>query len=243
MFMKSAVAKRITIGVAAAFLLGAASPASADPWDHRGERGGEHHEHERHEHWQGGERHDRGDWPHYAWGRSHDRVIVVPAPPPWFESGPAYVYRPRYAPRYYAVPPVVVERPIACHRDVVGGLIGGVAGGVLGNQLAPHQGRGVATLGGAIIGALIGGAVGQAMDLDDQACIGQVLEYAPTNRVVQWSDPAQGAFYQVVPLNGYQPGPGRYCREYQTTVTIGGEMQQAYGTACRQPDGSWRPAN
>ena len=33
-----------------------------------------------------------------------------------------------------------------------------------------------------------------------------------------------------------------YCREYQRTVTIGGKAQQTYGTACMQPDGSWRVA-
>lgn len=32
---------------------------------------------------------------------------------------------------------------------------------------------------------------------------------------------------------------GRYCREFQHEVTIGGKSEQAYGTACRQPDGSW----
>ena len=32
----------------------------------------------------------------------------------------------------------------------------------------------------------------------------------------------------------------RYCREYQRTVTIDGAPVEAYGTACRQPDGSWR---
>ena len=32
---------------------------------------------------------------------------------------------------------------------------------------------------------------------------------------------------------------GRYCREFQQTVTIGGRREQAYGTACRQPDGTW----
>ncbi|MEE8203551.1 MAG: hypothetical protein V3R74_07315, partial [Alphaproteobacteria bacterium] len=30
------------------------------------------------------------------------------------------------------------------------------------------------------------------------------------------------------------------CREYQTTVNVGGQVEQAYGTACRQPDGSWQ---
>ena len=31
-----------------------------------------------------------------------------------------------------------------------------------------------------------------------------------------------------------------YCREYQHTVTIDGKQEKAYGTACRQPDGSWK---
>lgn len=30
------------------------------------------------------------------------------------------------------------------------------------------------------------------------------------------------------------------CREYQTTITIGGKPQKAYGRACRQPDGTWK---
>jgi len=32
---------------------------------------------------------------------------------------------------------------------------------------------------------------------------------------------------------------GRYCREFLQEVLIGGRKEQAYGTACRQPDGSW----
>ena len=32
---------------------------------------------------------------------------------------------------------------------------------------------------------------------------------------------------------------GRYCREFQQVVTVGGSREQAYGVACRQPDGSW----
>lgn len=33
---------------------------------------------------------------------------------------------------------------------------------------------------------------------------------------------------------------GEYCREYTRTVTIGGKITEAYGTACLQPDGSWK---
>ncbi len=30
------------------------------------------------------------------------------------------------------------------------------------------------------------------------------------------------------------------CREFSDTITINGQPQQAHGTACQQPDGSWR---
>ncbi len=32
---------------------------------------------------------------------------------------------------------------------------------------------------------------------------------------------------------------GRYCREFLQEVSIGGRTEQAYGTACLQPDGAW----
>ena len=31
-----------------------------------------------------------------------------------------------------------------------------------------------------------------------------------------------------------------YCREYTQSLKIGNAVQQGYGTACRQPDGSWQ---
>ena len=34
--------------------------------------------------------------------------------------------------------------------------------------------------------------------------------------------------------------PPPNCREFTQTITVGGQAVQATGTACRQPDGSWR---
>lgn len=34
--------------------------------------------------------------------------------------------------------------------------------------------------------------------------------------------------------------PPQSCREFNTSVMVGGAPQRAYGTACLQPDGSWR---
>jgi hypothetical protein len=38
----------------------------------------------------------------------------------------------------------------------------------------------------------------------------------------------------------YTAPNGQTCREYQSTAEIGGHRQMTYGTACLQPDGSWR---
>ena len=38
----------------------------------------------------------------------------------------------------------------------------------------------------------------------------------------------------------YRASNGLTCREFQTTITVGGQAQPAYGTACLQPDGSWK---
>lgn len=47
----------------------------------------------------------------------------------------------------------------------------------------------------------------------------------------------------VVQEIAYQPQReerGGYCREYQHSVHIGSRVQESYGTACLQPDGSWK---
>lgn len=41
---------------------------------------------------------------------------------------------------------------------------------------------------------------------------------------------------QYMPATYQEP----YCREFTKVVTIGGRAQNAYGKACRQPDGSWQ---
>ena len=31
-----------------------------------------------------------------------------------------------------------------------------------------------------------------------------------------------------------------YCREFTQTIEVGGKKEEGYGTACQQPDGSWK---
>jgi len=127
-----------------------------------------------------------------------------------------------------------------CNRAVLGGVLGGAAGAAIGSTVDKHDGRRAAIVGGTIIGVLVGGAIGQYMDSVDQNCIGQTLEHVPDGETIVWRNPNVGGAYQVTPAETYQRDDGRYCREYITEVVIGGRRQQAYGTACRQPDGSWQ---
>jgi surface antigen len=137
--------------------------------------------------------------------------------------------------------PVLVPRGnrLFCDRELLGSVIGGAAGGLLGNQIGRGDGRTAATIGGALLGVLVGGSIGRTMDSADQACVGHTLERAEANRVVSWENP-DGRAYEVRPVRSFQDSAGRQCREYVTTARIDGRLQQAYGTACRQPDGSWQ---
>jgi hypothetical protein len=42
------------------------------------------------------------------------------------------------------------------------------------------------------------------------------------------------------PVNIQAPITNGYCREFQSTIKIGNRAQPAYGTACQQPDGTWK---
>lgn len=64
---------------------------------------------------------------------------------------------------------------------------------------------------------------------------------APVGTPIMWNNgPASGS---VVTLRDGRAADGAYCREFQQNVIIGGQTQQAYGTACQQPDGAWRVVN
>jgi hypothetical protein len=48
----------------------------------------------------------------------------------------------------------------------------------------------------------------------------------------------------ATPTSDYYQGPGgQTCRQYGTTVYMSGQPQTTYGTACLQPDGTWRMVN
>lgn len=66
------------------------------------------------------------------------------------------------------------------------------------------------------------------------------LENNKSGESANWSNPETGHLGTVTPLETYDEGTARPCRDYQQTVTVKGKTGVAYHTACREPDGSWK---
>lgn len=122
----------------------------------------------------------------------------------------------------------------------VGTIAGGVAGGLLGSTVGGGSGKLVAIAAGTLAGAYIGGAVGRSMDAQDRMRMSNALEHNAVGRPAYWRNINTGAEYEVIPTRNVAIEGNEYCREYRTVANIAGKKQQMYGTACRQPDGTWR---
>ena len=167
-------------------------------------------------------------------------VALAPAyadPPSW---APAHGYRAKQAYQGLNFDPSFT----ACDTgltgsDLVGGAIGATIGGLIGSQIGDGRGQMAATGAGVLLGAILGIQAMSSMTPADEGCAMQTLERAPEDQTVRWQNPDTNAHYTVTPTRTTEEN-GRYCREYTTTVTIGGKLEEAYGRACRQPDGSWQ---
>lgn len=130
-------------------------------------------------------------------------------------------------------------------KQGIGAVSGAVVGGVVGNQFGDGSGRTVATTLGVIAGGLIGSELGRSLDQQDQRralnAEYQALEYGRVGSPVVWRNPDSGNYGEVLPTRTYQNN-SLQCREYSHTIYIDGRPETARGTACRQPDGTWRPS-
>ncbi len=128
-----------------------------------------------------------------------------------------------------------------------GMLVGAALGGLVGSKIGRGSGQLAAVALGALGGAFLGREVGQSLDRADRLYAKQAasrgLEHQSSGATTRWSNPDSGHHGTFTPVRTYQEPTGRYCREYQQTVTVGGQTEQAFGTACRQPDRSWKVVN
>lgn len=128
-------------------------------------------------------------------------------------------------------------------KQTIGGLGGAALGGWAGSTIGGGKGRLAATAAGVLIGALVGSEIGRTMDDVDRQKAERAYTQAttaPVGQSITWSNPQTGNYGTVTPTReGTRQATGEYCREFQQTVTVGGQQEQAYGVACRKPDGQW----
>jgi len=128
-------------------------------------------------------------------------------------------------------------------KETGGALLGGVGGALLGSRFGKGSGALVTTAIGALGGAFLGSSIGRSMDKTDrlyaERSASQAFETYPSGRSAEWRNPDTGNYGTVTPTRTYEQS-GRYCREYETTINVGGRAERGYGTACRQPDGTWQ---
>ena len=126
-------------------------------------------------------------------------------------------------------------------KTQVGAAAGAAAGGLIG---AAAGGEAEGIIAGVLLGGLLGGALGNALDNVDReyaqknAYFG--LENTPSGTTSEWVNPDSGHSGSFTPVRTWKDAEGDYCREFQQSISVGGKTERAYGTACRQPDGTWR---
>jgi len=129
-------------------------------------------------------------------------------------------------------------------KEQWGTILGGATGAVVGSQFGGGKGQMAATAAGTLLGAFVGSSIGRSLDKVDMMQLHQTqqhtLETAPDNRAGAWQNPNTGNSGTVTPVQTFQSSSGNYCREFQQQIMVGGRSETAYGTACRQPDGTWQ---
>lgn len=173
-------------------------------------------------------------------------------PPPW---APAHGHAtktfgtasdPVELPLGYRVPAGLRDgrcRPEMFDQRDIGGLVGAAAGGFSGSRFSKSNDTLAATAIGALIGAAVGHRAGGGIARSEEVCFSQSFEYVADRETIAWMDPVAGVHYAVTPTKTVKALDGRFCREYTARATVNGQAAGTFGTACRQPDGSWELIN
>lgn len=130
------------------------------------------------------------------------------------------------------------------NKEQIGMVAGALGGAFAAKDVGKGKGNVLAIAGGTILGGLIGGSIGKSLDRADMAYANSstqnALEQTSSGVTSKWVNPDSGNSGTITPVRTYQSNNGQYCREFNQTIMVGGQSQKAFGTACRQPDGSWK---
>ncbi len=129
----------------------------------------------------------------------------------------------------------------------VGTVLGAAGGAALGSRIGSGSGRVAGIAVGTLLGAGLGREIGASLDRADMNFYNttqqQALETAQPGQTLPWQNPQSGNNGSFTPSGYYTNNEGQYCREFSQTIQVGGKSERAFGTACRQQDGTWRVVN
>lgn len=138
----------------------------------------------------------------------------------------------------------------SCTKQESGTLLGAIGGAVVGSAIGGKgggTGKVIAVAAGTLAGAYIGSEIGKSLDRADRQAMREKTQYSlettPSGEATTWYNPDSGNSGTITPQPAYSNKANEYCREYQQTVTVAGKTETAYGTACRQEDGTWKIIN
>jgi surface antigen len=124
-----------------------------------------------------------------------------------------------------------------------GSLVGAATDIITGAQAGKGPSRVVTAPGGAVIGGIGGDEVGRQMSDRERGIAAnaeyRALEYGRSGAPTAWDYPATHHRGSIVPSRPYQKG-SQYCRTYTHTINRGASPEIVKGTACREPNGTWR---
>jgi len=146
---------------------------------------------------------------------------------------------------------VALSIPLSsCTKEETGTLLGAIGGAAIGSAIGGDNhgtGKVIAVAAGTLAGAYIGKEMGKSLDRADRIAMEKQTQYTLENntsgQASTWHNPDSGNSGTITPQPAYTNKAEEYCREYQQTVTVGGKTETAYGTACRQEDGTWKITN
>ena len=132
------------------------------------------------------------------------------------------------------------------NKEMIGGASGAILGGVVGSKVGKGTGQLVGVGVGALLGTMVGSSIGASLDKADLMYANRANQRAytaPVGETISWNNPDSGNSGSVTPIREGTSTAGRYCREYSQTITVDGRSQKAYGTACKNSDGTWQIQN
>ena len=121
-------------------------------------------------------------------------------------------------------------------------LLAANIGGVLSNQFDRETGRLTAAGTSVMVAGLIDGEIGPAIGQSNSVnYYGNQSRY-PAPEKADYPKPYIPNYVapSAPPPTYIDNVSGDYCRDYSELIKVGGHVQESYGTACLQPDGSWR---